>query len=380
MKLVTLKKDYNLLLKDTITEYLNPNFVYLPIKLETKFKIDPKGYIYRGEELYNYQYSPISGKILGLRECYSTYGFSKFLVVENDFKEKTINRLGVRKNLSKISRDELLNLLKEYDENFYNEFSKTFKKIMISGIEEQPYVGNFMYINTNYTKEILDMIDSLGDIFDINDINLLIKDTDYNSINSINNMIGMYNNVNVKFLPNKYLISHKDILSKFLNINEDFLYLNVEQVYDLYQYLKRRKTKEEKFITITGNAVNNPQVIKCKVGVSLSDIINDLIELNTDQFVMIENSLLTNKEINYKRYVITNDLRAIYIMKKEDIKEEECIRCGKCDEICPMKIKVSSLVNNKKCNKGSCIHCGLCSYICPSFIKINKYLDGDNNE
>ncbi|MBE6161387.1 MAG: hypothetical protein E7158_04125 [Firmicutes bacterium] len=380
MKLVTLKKEYDLLLKDTITEYLNPNFVYLPIKEETKLKIDPKGYVHRGEELYDLQYSPISGKILGIRECYSTFGFSKFLVVGNDFKEKTVNRLGVRKNLSKISKVELFELLKIYDEKMYNDFNMSFKKIMISGIEEQPYVGNFMYINVNYTKEILDMIDSLGDIFDINDINFLIKDTDYNSINSINDMIGMYNNVNVKFLPNKYLISHKDILSKFLNINEEFLYLNVEQIYDLYQYLKRRKPKEEKFITITGNAINNPQVIKCKVGVVLSDVINDLIELNTDQFVVVENSLLTNKELDYKRYIITNDLRAIYIMKKEKIKEEECIRCGKCDEICPMKIKVSSLVNNRKCSKDLCIHCGLCSYICPSYIKINRYLDGDSNE
>ena len=53
MKLVTLQKPYNLILKDTITEYLNPNYIYLPINNDSKFEIDPKEYIYRGQLIYD---------------------------------------------------------------------------------------------------------------------------------------------------------------------------------------------------------------------------------------------------------------------------------------------------------------------------------------
>ena len=29
--LITLNKEYSVLLKDTVTEYLNPNYIYLPV-------------------------------------------------------------------------------------------------------------------------------------------------------------------------------------------------------------------------------------------------------------------------------------------------------------------------------------------------------------
>ena len=380
MKLVTLKKEYNLLLKNTITEFLNPNYIYLKVTNNSRLKANPKNYIYRGTQLFDLISSPISGKILGLKELNSVDGINKYMVIENDFKEKTKERHGVRKNINKIKKEELLELLKTYDENIYSKFNSDYKKIMISGVEEQPYIGTNIFICTNYTKEILDMCDALGDILEINDVEILIKDIDVASINSINNVIGMYNNVNVKFLPDKYMISDKEILKEYLSIKEDFLYLDIEEIYNLYQYLKRRKIKEEKFITVTGDAIDNPQVIKCKTGTMLKDIIDNFLCFNTDEFVVIENSLLSKKEIDFNNYVISENLKGIYFMKKNDIKEEKCIMCGKCNEICPVKIKISNLVNGKKCDIKNCINCGLCSYICPSYININKFLNGDKNE
>ena len=380
MNLVTLKKEHSLVLKETITEYLSPNYIYLPIKSNSKFKIDPKSYLHRGELLYDLIYSPISGKILGLKECDSVEGRKKFLVIENDFKEKTLKKVGVRKNISKISKSELIELLSSYDTDLLNEINKNYNKIIINSVDEQPYVGNFMYINVKYGKEILDLIDSLGDILNINDIEVIIKDTDYNTINALNNIIGMYNNVRLRLVPDKYMISNINVLTKYLDLKEEFMYLDIEEVYDLYQYLKRKKLREDKFITITGNLVDKPQVIKCKLGSSLKDIINDIIKITEKDYVVLVNNLLTSNKINIDNYIVTEGLKAVFIMKKNEIKELSCINCGKCNDVCPVKIKVSALVNGRKCDKKDCIHCGLCSYICPSFININKFLDGDKHE
>ena len=59
---------------------------------------------------------------------------------------------------------------------------------------------------------------------------------------------------------------------------------------------------------------------------------------------------------------------------------KKCILCGKCNDICPVKIKVSNLINGKNCDYEDCIKCGVCNYICPSYININKYLEGGKNE
>jgi electron transport complex protein RnfC len=380
MNLITIKKEYSILLKDTITEYLSPNYIYLPIEDNFDLQVNPKEYIYKGQLLYDLKYSPVSGNIKGIKECFNLYSKQKFLVIENDLKEKTKRKISIRKNVVQLSKEELLELLKEYNLDLYNRFNLDFNKIIINSIEDQPYVGNTMYININYNKEILEILDSLGQILNIDDIQIVVKDTDYNSINSLNSIIGLYPKIKLRFLPDKYLIGKKEILTEYLSIKEDFLYLNIEESYDLYNYLKRKKIKDEQIITVTGNAIKNPQIIKCKVGTSLDDILKNIIEFSEVDYDILLNSLLNNHPVSSKNIIITNNIKAIFIMKKRNIKPTECIRCGKCNDVCPFKINVFNLVNNKKCNINKCIKCGLCTYICPSYININEYLDGDSNE
>ena len=380
MKLVTLKKEHKFILNETITNYLNPNYIYLPITSDTRLKANPIKYIYKDDLLYNLVYSPVSGKIAGVKKCYTTKGLEKFLVIQNDFKEKTLKKVGIRKNLNKVSKEEFLDLILNYDHDIYNKLSKDFKKVIINSVEEQPYIANYIFINKNYSKEVLDMLDAISDIFNIKDIEILVKDTDYTTISTYNNMIGSYPNISLKLLPNKYLITKDDNLEKILHIKDSYVYLNIEDLYYLYNYIKRKKYKEHKFITITGNAIDNPQVVMCKIGTSLEDIIKDIIKINSNEYIVLVNNILMNNVINIKDFIVTEDLRAVFIMKKVNVIEKKCINCGKCSEICPVNIKVSKLVNNKRCDITNCINCGLCTYICPSNIDINRYLKGDNNE
>lgn len=375
MNLITLNKEYSLLLKDTVTEYLNPNYIYLPVN-DDKLLINPKDYIYKGKEILKNKYSPISGRIVGLKNLTD----DKFLVVENDFKEKLENKVSLRKNLNKMSKDELLELIKNFDLKLYEKLNCNFSKIIINCIEEQLYVGNYMFLVKEYSNELLEILNNISNILKLKEITIIVKDTDYNIIDYLNNIVGIYPNINIKFLPNKYLISEKSILCKYLNINEHFIYLNIMELYNLYNFLKRKRIVEDKFLTITGNAIENPQVFKCKMYTKLDDIITNFIKFKSENYVIIVNNLLSNHFCDAKELIVTDDIDSIFIMKKREYKEKKCILCGKCNDICPVKIKVSNLINGKKCDYEDCIKCGLCNYICPSYININKYLEGGKNE
>lgn len=375
MNLITLNKEYSLLLKDTVTEYLNPNYIYLPVN-DDKLLINPKDYIYKGKEILKNKYSPISGRIVGLKNLTD----DKFLVVENDFKEKLENKVSLRKNLNKLSKDELLELVKNFDLKLYEKLNCNFSKIIINCIEEQLYVGNYMFLVKEYSNELLEILNNISNILELKEITIIVKDTDYNIIDYLNNIVGIYPNINIKFLPNKYLISEKSILCKYLNINEHFIYLNIMELYNLYNFLKRKRIVEDKFLTITGNAIENPQVFKCKMYTKLDDIITNFIKFKSENYVIIVNNLLSNHFCDAKELIVTEDIDSIFIMKKREYKEKKCILCGKCNDICPVKIKVSNLINGKNCDYEDCIKCGLCNYICPSYININKYLEGGKNE
>lgn len=375
MNLITLNKEYSLLLKDTVTEYLNPNYIYLPVN-DDKLLINPKDYIYKGKEILKNKYSPISGRIVGLKNLTD----DKFLVVENDFKEKLENKVSLRKNLNKLNKEQLLELVKNFDLKLYEKLNCNFSKIIINCIEEQLYVGNYIFLVKEYSNELLEILNNISNILELKEITIIVKDTDYNIIDYLNNIVGIYPNINIKFLPNKYLISEKSILCKYLNINEHFIYLNIMELYNLYNFLKRKRIVEDKFLTITGNAIENPQVIKCKMYTKLDDIITNFIKFKSENYVIIVNNLLSNHFCDAKELIVTEDIDSIFIMKKREYKEKKCILCGKCNDICPVKIKVSNLINGKKCDYEDCIKCGLCNYICPSYININKYLEGGKNE
>lgn len=375
MNLITLNKEYSLLLKDTVTEYLNPNYIYLPVN-DDKLLINPKDYIYKGKEILKNKYSPISGRIVGLKNLTD----DKFLVVENDFKEKLENKVSLRKNVNKMSKDQLLELVKNFDLKLYEKLNCNFSKIIINCIEEQLYVGNYMFLVKEYSNELLEILNNISNILELKKITIIVKDTDYNIIDYLNNIVGIYPNINIKFLPNKYLISEKSILCKYLNINEHFIYLNIMELYNLYNFLKRKRIVEDKFLTITGNAIENPQVFKCKMYTKLDDIITNFIKFKSENYVIIVNNLLSNHFCDAKELIVTDDIDSIFIMKKREYKEKKCILCGKCNDICPVKIKVSNLINGKNCDYEDCIKCGLCNYICPSYININKYLEGGKNE
>ena len=59
-------------------------------------------------------------------------------------------------------------------------------------------------------------------------------------------------------------------------------------------------------------------------------------------------------------------------------KASDCIKCGKCAEVCPRNLIPSMIINNPANSKdleiNKCIACGLCSYVCPSKIEVRDLI------
>ena len=80
--------------------------------------------------------------------------------------------------------------------------------------------------------------------------------------------------------------------------------------------------------------------------------------------------------------VVSNNLNCLLIMENQNEHPYiECMRCGKCVNICPAKLSpvlIKNNVNNveylKYLQPEKCIECGLCSYICPSKVDVRNML------
>lgn len=371
-KLLTIAKDASIKVSSQITNYLEPTHIYLPITEESLQNIEIKK-VKKGEKLYSYQgkdiYSSVSGRIVGILKNKE----KKYLEIKNDYKEEDLYK-GMHEFTTVNIKTNFKQKIKEYSNFDFQKFQN--KKILIlNGIEDEPYIANRPFIHREETLSILQMLDCIAEVFDISEVRIYLKENDRESIEAFEERIGTYPNMSISILPDYYPIGNEKILREYIKLDEEACILSTETVVDLYLNTIRERQKDVIYVTITGNALKNPQVFRVKIGTLASELVQKYIEFKEKNYKVFLNGIMNRQETNLEGLVITENVRAIYFMKPLKYQSKKCIHCGKCDDVCPRKSHPYLAVQTKGAYKNAeCIHCGLCTFICPSYIDLNEYL------
>jgi electron transport complex protein RnfC len=115
----------------------------------------------------------------------------------------------------------------------------------------------------------------------------------------------------------------------------------------------------------------------------LSDIIQYCGGLNGNLKKVIFGGLMTgNAQFSLDTPVIKTTNGIVFQNSLKEEEETECVRCGKCIDVCPIGllpriiyhyIKQNDFVNAVDYGLKECIECGCCGYICPSLIPLVHY-------
>lgn len=364
-----------------ITNLLTTDYIYLPLKSGMKLHVKDGEYIYKNELLLSSDcekiFSSVSGNVLGL----TTIDNNKYIVIENDCKDKTRIKKGTKRFINKYSKEELVSLINEY--KVIDDFDEFSKVLIINGIDEYIDEITCSTLLKSYTIEILDTIDALIEIMNIKKCFLAVSNNDVECIDILLNNIGTYPKIDLKMYTNNKIIGKKEVLisklTSYRNKNYNIQYLNLEQVLDVYNLLKRNIPKSETFLTLSGNLIDYVKVLKVKVGTNLCDILNEYNIMNKDNVVI--NGLLSGFHIKNLNFIIDQSVRSIFINTIDEEIEKKCINCGMCVSMCPVDINPKYMYFNKdkkaKEYRKKCINCGICAYNCPSKINLNKGCKND---
>ena len=342
--------------------------------------------------------SSVSGTVVGFeKKCLSNNKMVNCIVIENDFKEKYLDKIGKKRDITKYSKDEFIYLLKKcsilglcgsgfptyikYDHN------KEIKYLIVDGAECEIYPsadGARMYHNP---EEILECIDALMEILDIEKAYIAINEKNEMVIKKFLRHINTYPNIKIYPLINAYPNGYERYLvNEILGLTYDkypievgVINENVSTIYAIYEALKYHKPLIERIVTISGPGIKKPNNYLLKVGTSFDEIL-----LKTDIYKEIENPLLIaggammGTSIKSNELIVTPDVNAILVL--EDKKEEvtPCIKCGKCAEVCPMGLIPNLIMDMptkaKELKADKCVNCGLCSYVCPAKIEVREII------
>lgn len=380
-KLIKLKKDLSVVFSIGINEFLNPDIIYLPIKKNYKSLVKINDEVLKGqiviENNLNKVISPISGIVLSCEKKNVDGVKENCLVIQNNFKEKAKNLS--RKKDVKFDKETIVSKLYEYYFKYIASVleSKKINNLVISGIEDEPYIANNIYIINQYCKEILDMADTISTAFNISKTFIAMKSNDTRNIEKLLSKIGTYPNISLTLVDDKYLLGNQFFLLENLGLTElDTLVIDARTLLDIYYALKYNKAPLETFITISGPSLIRSSVIKVKVGTKIKDIIDNNYKLSCKNNLYVLNGLMTGCECDIDNTIVTRNTAGVIVIPKEDHEEKKCINCGLCLKVCPVKVNPKKVMDGRKISK-NCFDCGLCSYICPSHINLRKFLRGE---
>lgn len=265
--------------------------------------------------------------------------------------------------------------------------------LIINAAECEPYItadDKLIQINA---KEIIEGCEILNWILKPKKIVIGIEDNKNKAIKEIKKVLS--NNIILKIIPTKYPSGNSKILAKIITkkdipFNKNLLDIgiivhNISTVYAIKRAIINGEPLISRMVTITGKNLNNACNIWVRIGTPIFHILKNLNILLNNKKMKIGGSMMGINILKESNIPITKTINCILINPYNDLKnkkENPCIRCGFCSEVCPVNLLPQQLYlfsineNHKKSYENyinNCIECGACNYVCPSNIPLVSY-------
>ena len=392
-----------------IIDDLKLQIIYMPLESNLGYKYEPVvkvgDYVCAGETLATNKMadltlkSSVSGTIVGIEKKYISNGkLVECFVIENDFKEKYLNKPGKKKNISNYTKEEFIYMLRENgisglggtDFPTYMKYDSKEKihYLVVNGAECEAYSSSDNAIMYHKTEEILECIDAVMEIMNIKKAYIAVSNNNQKVIKRFLKYINTYPNIKVFGLTSGFPSGwERNIVKEIFGMTYDknplelgIVVNNVSTIYAIYEMLKFNRPLTERVITIAGDGIKKPANYKVKIGANFSEIM-----LKTDGYSNLKNPILVagggmmGKSLPSDELIITKDLTTILVLSDPTHDVSACIKCGKCSEVCPIGLMPSLMINSeisqRKAYLKKCISCGLCSYVCPSKIEVRDIIN-----
>ena len=154
---------------------------------------------------------------------------------------------------------------------------------------------------------------------------------------------------------------------------------NVATAYSVCEAVEDGKPLIERVVTVSGSGVEQPKNLLCPVGAPLSALIEQCGGVKEIAVKYVAGGPMTGTALTGADAVVTKTTSGfLFLTAKETCNAEPtpCINCGKCAEVCPMKLMPMQIEfyaankdyenANKRGGALACIGCGACGYICPA--------------
>ena len=268
---------------------------------------------------------------------------------------------------------------------------KQIDTVLLNGSECEPLLTSDHRVMLEYTDDVLFGLNILLKATEAQKGIIVIEDNKKDAINKIETKITDIPNIEVIAVKTKYpqgaekmLIARalgRSIPDGALPYEAGVVVINVstaKAISDAFQY---GTPLIERIVTVSGDKINKPGNYLVKIGTSVKEIIDYCGGFKDNDVTVKLGGPMMGTEITDLNVPVIKGTTGIIAVTPDVSQPSECIRCGRCVDVCPMELlplyfpAYADTVDWKSMEEKSltyCIECGCCDYICPSRIPIRR--------
>ena len=268
--------------------------------------------------------------------------------------------------------------------------------LIVNGVECEPYLSCNHQLMLEHGEEIIIGIRILKKALGVERAIIGIENNKKDAIEHMSKLAKTHLGIEVQPLKLKYpqggekqLIDAcigRQVPSGALPIEVGAVVDNVATIYAVYEAVQKNKPLISRVMTVTGKNLAKPGNYSVRFGTPIEEVIALAGGVPVDTGKIIGGGPMMGRAMDHIEGMPANKRLSglLFLPEAESIRPEEdnCIRCGKCVQACPMGLepyllqRLSQLEMWEECEKHDvmdCIDCGCCVYTCPAH---RRLLDG----
>ena len=354
-------------------------------------------------------HSSVSGTVTAIENHgHATRGECLSVVIRSDGKNTLHESVQPHKGLDDLTPDEIVEIVRDagivgmggagFPTSVKLKPAKPVDTILLNGCECEPLLTADHRVLLEYADDVIYGLKAIIKAVGAEKGVIVIEDNKPDAIELMKEKTAAIDNIEVVEAKTKYpqgaekmlikRVTGRKVPSGGLPADVGCVVSNISTTKAISDAIQKGMPLVERVVTVTGERLKNPGNFIVKIGTNTQDLIDYCGGLVGDDITIKAGGPMMGFVLSDTNVPIMKGSNGIIAVETDHTKEQPCIKCGRCMDVCPMELsplyfaKFADEENwqgMKDKNVMDCVECRCCEYICSSKIPLVAKIKAGKN-
>ena len=354
-----------------------------------------------GERVCAPVHASVSGKVLEVKPFGHPIGRSVLCVtVENDGTDEPAPGVGPREGWESLPAPELLKLVREAGvvglggAGFPTHVKlapppgKPIERLIVNGVECEPYLTADHRLMLERPEGVLAGVRIMLRILGVRKAQVAVEDNKLDAAEALRAALKPGEGIEVVLVRTKYpqgsekqlivALTGREVPMGGLPMDAGVVVQNAATCYAVHEAVALGRPLIRRVLTVTGGNVARPANLEARIGTPFADLLALCGGLKSPGGKLIMGGPLMGLAVSSDAVPVIKGTSGILALTPEESEMPEtrdCLRCGRCVDVCPMALAPNFLTDHlergeldeaEQAALFNCMECGGCTALCPA--------------